>query len=423
MKEITEPKERALLVKLRTPGESRQEAGESIEELGRLVESAGGEVVGRLIQLRKVPDPAFYIGRGKAEEVKAAAAESGADLVVFDDDLSPTQDKNLEKLIDTRVLDRSELILDIFALRARTAQAMLQVELAQLEYLLPRLTRMWEHLSRIRGGIGLRGPGETQLEVDRRVIRKRIGHLRDRMEIVRRRRRRQRGRRAGEYNIALVGYTNAGKSTLFNRLTGSRIATGDRLFETLDARTRPLRAESGRQVLITDTVGFIRKLPHHLVASFRATLEEVVEARLLLHVVDVSTPGVVERIEVVDRVLEDLGAGATPVIHVFNKIDCGDPADHAAFRETYPGCVFTSCRDGKGIDGLKAAVLREVRRDALLLEYTIPLLDARTLARLYDAGEVLERSMAHGRMTVRVRMERETRDRLRKAGIRGVRVG
>ncbi len=420
---VEKRKERALLVKLVAPSDSPWEIDESLDELGRLVESAGGRVMGRVTQHRNAPDPAYYIGKGKAAEIKGIIEEIGCDLVVFDEDLSPTQDKNLEKLFGKRVLDRSELILDIFAQRARTSQAKLQVELAQLQYLLPRLTRMWEHLSRIRGGIGLRGPGEKQLEVDRRVIRKRIGNLRKQLNVVKKRRSQQRQRRSREYNIAIVGYTNTGKSTLFNTLTHSEVSTRNRLFETLDARTRNLDLGSARAVLITDTVGFIRKLPHHLVASFRATLEEVVEADLLLHVIDVSSNGMYEQIRVVEDVLADLNAIDKPIIHVFNKIDLleGELVKEG-IKPHYPDGVFTSAVEGSGMEQLKEALLREMRKDELVLEYSFPIDDSRSIARLYEVAKVLEKSAEDGMVKVRVWIEREARDRLQKEGIKCLRV-
>ncbi len=416
-------KEKALLVKLITPSDSPWEVEESLVELGRLVESAGGEVRGKVTQYRKRPDPAYYIGRGKALDLKGAAEAANCDLVVFDDDLTPTQEKNLEKCVEKRILDRSELILDIFALRARSRQARLQVELAQLQYLLPRLTRMWEHLSRIRGGIGLRGPGETQLEVDRRAIRERIGHLRKQLKVVKSRREQQRVRRSGVYNIAIVGYTNAGKSTLFNLLTGSDAAAGDRLFETLDARTRVLDLDSPRRVVITDTVGFIRKLPHHLVASFRATLEEVVEADLLLHVIDISSKGMSDQLEVVKDVLADLGVEEKRTIQVFNKVDLLENADVIARARSRDGIgVCTSARERSGIDDLRDAIEKEMRKDEVVMAFSFPLDDARSVARLYAAGRVMEKSAHDGRVTVTVRMERGMRDRLLKDGMQGLRV-
>ncbi len=423
LQNLEKEKEKALLVKLVLPSDSPWEVDESLEELERLVESAGGEVVGKVTQQKREVNPAFYIGKGKALEVKAMVESTGCDLVVFDDDLSPAQDRNLEKCVGKRILDRSELILDIFALRAKTNQAKLQVELAQLQYLLPRLKRMWEHLSRIRGGIGLRGPGETQLEVDRRVIRKRITTLQQQLKDVQRRRHQQRRRRSKEFNVALVGYTNAGKSTLFNRLTGSDVSTADRLFETLDARTRSLEIDSSRAVVITDTVGFIRKLPHHLVASFRATLEEVYEADLLLHVIDSSSSGVLEHIRVVEDVLSDLGVEGKPIIRVFNKLDRPESSEmEAGLRIHYPEGIFTSAVKGIGLDELKGVIRSEMVRDELLMEYSIPLVDARILSRLHSVGRVLDKSMEDGRVRVRVRIGREVRDRLSKDGISGVRL-
>jgi len=413
--------ERAILVKLIRPSESPREVEESLEELGRLVESAGGVIAGQALQTRKTPDPAYYIGKGKAEEIRLTAEERRCDLVIFDDDLSPAQVRNLERSVGKRVLDRSELILDIFAQRARTDQAKLQVELAQLQYLLPRLTRMWEHLSRIRGGIGLRGPGETQLEVDRRVVRKRIGHLTQRLEQVRGRRERQRDRRSSAFNIAIVGYTNAGKSTLFNLLTRSQVATGDRLFETLDARTRSFDIDSPRGAVITDTVGFIRKIPHHLIASFRATLEEVVEADLLLLVVDVSLSGKFDHMIVVREVLSDLGIDDKPVIHVFNKIDLPGGVEGAReMRLHHPDGIFISAALPLGIEDLVKAIGREIRKDEVLMEYSFPATDTHTLSRLYEEGKILQKSTVAGMLTVRVRMEREAGNRLLREGISGI---
>ena len=414
-------KERALLAKLVSPSDPRREVEESLEELGRLVGSAGGVVVGRVTQQRRRPDPAYYIGKGKALEIKALVESAGCDLVVFDDDLSPGQNKNLEACLGKRVLDRSGLILDIFALRARTKQARLQVELAQLEYLLPRLTRMWEHLSRIRGGIGLRGPGETQLEVDRRVIRRRIGSLRRQLLIVKRRRHRQRRHRSGAFHIALVGYTNAGKSTLFNRLTDAGASVGDRLFETLDARTRRLDLATSRAAMITDTVGFIRRLPHHLIESFRATLEEVIEADLLLHVIDMSSAAALDHIRVVEGVLAEIGAGEKPVIRVFNKVDRAEDAGlETGLQMHYPGGIPTSASRGTGLDLLRTAIRDEMSRGELLMEYSLPVVDSRALSRLHSLGRVLDESLEDGRMRVRVRIEGGMRDRLSKEGIRGI---
>src|SRR3954466_5230546 len=319
--ELDVPRERAILVGAPKKSEPAQVTDEHLEELERLTDTAGVDVVGQLIQRIDKPHPRLYIGEGKADELKEIVAAENATLVIFDDELSPAQGRNLEKVVGTRLMDRAELILDIFATRARSAEARAQVELAQLQYLRPRLTRMWAHLSRIRGGPGMRGPGETQLETDRRMVDLRITRLKDELEKVARQRVTQRKSRAGELRASLVGYTNAGKSSILRGLSGADVFVEDRLFATLDPTTRDVEVGEGYDVLLTDTVGFIRKLPHHLVASFRATLEEAAEADLLLHVIDSSHPGWEEQKDVVDEVLAELGMREQPQILVFNKID------------------------------------------------------------------------------------------------------
>ena len=296
-------------------------ADEHLEELTRLADTAGATVVGSLIQRIASPNPGLYLGSGKVAELKERVAESGTTLVMFDDELTPVQGKNLERELEVRVMDRAELILDIFVHRAKSNEAKLQVELAQLEYLLPRLARMWVHLSRIRGGIGLRGPGETQIETDRRLIRRRISTLKKKLERVARHRDVIRSGRRPVPTAALVGYTNAGKSSLLTALTGERTFVEDRLFATLDTLTREAALNGRGRVRLIDTVGFIRKLPHHLVASFRATIEEAGNADLLLHVIDASHHDWEEQVEVVDAVLRTLAVDGPPVIHVFNKMD------------------------------------------------------------------------------------------------------
>ena len=322
------------------------QADEHLEELARLADTAGAEIAGRIVQRIEKPTSHFYIGEGKVAEVGALAEETGATLVVFDEELAPVQGKNLERALDRRVMDRSELILDIFATRARSNEAKLEVELAQLEYLLPRLARMWVHLSRIRGGIGLRGPGETQLETDRRMIRRKISRLKEKLEKVERHREVVRGGRRPIPTAALVGYTNAGKSSLLRALSGADTFVEDRLFATLDTLTREMSLGNGRRLRLIDTVGFIRKLPHHLVASFRATLEEAGHADVLLHVVDASHPQWEEQVEVVNRVLDDLAVRQCPVVHVFNKMD--RLPDDRAFQEgtgsRYEHSVFVSAK-------------------------------------------------------------------------------
>jgi len=321
------------------------------------VDTAGTEIAGRLVQRIEAPHPATYLGSGKIEQLKGLVSDTEATLVVFDEELAPAQGKNLEQVLDRRIMDRAELILDIFALRARSNEAKLQVELAQLEYMLPRLARMWVHLSRIRGGIGLRGPGETQIETDRRLIRRRISTIKRKLKDVERHRSVIRGGRRGIPTAALVGYTNAGKSSLLVALTGAKTFIEDRLFATLDTLTRETSLDGGKRVRLIDTVGFIRKLPHHLVASFRATLEEAAEADVLLHVIDVSHPEWAEQVEVVEEVLGDLGLAETPVVHVFNKMDAVPDAEavRGRVKEQYERAVCVSASTGS-IDELKDAL-------------------------------------------------------------------
>jgi GTP-binding protein HflX len=341
-------RERALLV-----GHAARNGGgldRSLDELERLADTAGARVLGRLTQRRGTIHPATFIGRGKVEELKGCVEEGDPDLVIFDDDLSPAQVRNLEKALACKVVDRSELILDIFARRARTRESRLQVELAQLEYTLPRLTGLWKHLERQAGGIGTRGPGETQLETDRRIVRERIGRLKKQLQGVERERETQRRRRRREFRAALIGYTNAGKSTLFNALTRSSVPVEDRLFATLDATTRQLVSPDRRVALVTDTVGFIHKLPHHLVASFHSTLTEVVEADLLLHVVDAADPELVHRMTAVEEVMQDILELPRPTVLVFNKADLiVDEARIAGLRAEFGGCFVVSAHTGEGL--------------------------------------------------------------------------
>ncbi len=348
--------ERAVLV-----GHSARDVGgaleRSLDELALLADTAGATVHGRISQRRGTVHPATYIGKGKVEELKALADEHDVHLVVFDDDLTPAQVKNLEKKLDRKVIDRSELILDIFSRRARTRESRLQVELAQLEYTLPRLTGMWKHLERQAGGIGTRGPGETQLETDRRLVRERIAKLKQELESVERERETQRRRRRREFRAALVGYTNAGKSTLFNALTRSQVFVENRLFATLDATTRQMVSPKRQVALLTDTVGFIRKLPHHLVASFHSTLVEAIEADLLLHVVDAADPDFRQQMLAVEGVLEDIMETPRPTTLVFNKCDLlEDESIAAGLRAEFAGCHVVSARTGEGLDELRAAV-------------------------------------------------------------------
>jgi len=321
----------------------RKSQEDALAELALLTETAGAEVVRIVRQRRDAIHPGTFVSKGKLDELKAMANSGEADLFIFDDDLQPNQVRRLQDELKKKILDRSELILDIFAARARTREAKLQVELAQLEYLLPRLTKMWSHLSRTGGGIGTRGPGETELETDRRLVRDKISMLKEKMRGVEKERQVQRNRRQKLHRTALVGYTNAGKSTLMNALTKANVLAEDKLFATLDATTRRLVWADGLVTLLSDTVGFVRKLPHHLVASFKSTFEEVVEADLLLHVVDASHPDAGPQIDAVERVLEEIGAGSRRTLLVLNKADrIVDEAALAGLALQYPGAIITS---------------------------------------------------------------------------------
>lgn len=411
-------KERAILVGVALNG--RNELEEDLEELSALADTAGAEVIGVLTQMRKEINPGYFIGRGKAEELARMCTELGADLVIFGHDLTPAQVRNLEKLLNVRVVDRTELILDIFAKRARTKQAMIQVELAQLQYQLPRLRRMWQHLSRLGGGIGTRGPGETQLEVDQRRAKKRIADLQQQLqEIQRQTVVRVQSRKESElFTIALVGYTNAGKSTLMNILTGANVFVEDRLFATLDATTRVLFLPDGHKVLLTDTIGFVRNLPPHLIASFHATLEEVRTADLLLHVVDVSHPMADERIEVVEKTLQEIGASDKATILVLNKADKLPPEwDRRALLDRYSNsnAVLVSALTGEGIDNLLMRVQEEfVRMRVVKVHARLALWAQSLIAFVYRNGVVRNILYDTDRVTVEAEMERPFAERLQK---------
>ena len=349
--------ERAVLVGL--AGREGSPPARSLEELARLADTAGARVKATLVQRRGTTHPATFLGRGKLDELKTVSADADADMVIFDDDLTPAQVRNLEKAVGLKVVDRSELILDIFARRARTRESRLQVELAQLQYLLPRLTGLWRHLERQAGGIGTRGPGETQLETDRRIVREKIARMKDQLKSVERERETQRRRRRAMFRVALVGYTNAGKSTLFNALTRANVHVENRLFATLDATTRQMVSPDRQVALITDTVGFIRKLPHHLVASFHSTLVEAIEADLLLHVVDGADPDFRRQIDAVEEVLEGLLDDPRPPTLVFNKCDLMSEDELAGRRAAYSGASFVSARRGMGLTTLREAIWAE----------------------------------------------------------------
>ncbi len=387
-------RERALLAALRLPRQRRYEVEESLDELGRLAESAGAEVVGRVTQERLAPTPKLYFGKGKVDELRASSEREGANLMISDDALSPVQERNLGGSLGLKVIDRTALILDIFAQRARTMEGKLQVELAQLSYLLPRLVGQWKHLERLGGGIGTRGPGETQLESDRRMIRHRIEKIRGELGRVRVHRRLLRGRRkaAGVPVVALVGYTNSGKTTLLNRLTGAEHAAADQLFVTLDPAARLVSRAGHAPFILTDTVGFIRKLPHQLVAAFKATLEELEEADVLVHVVDASHPGLDEQMLAVDSLLADLELGPRPTIVALNKVDRLDEgAALSALVDRFEG-VALSARTGEGVDALLDRIELALRPGVERVRLCIPYRDGTALAHCYERGRVLARS-------------------------------
>jgi GTPase len=408
--------ERALLVGLALGGRSRRLTDASVEELGLLVKAAGAEVVGSVVQERRQRDPATLIGRGKVEEVKQLSDERKADLLVFDDDLSPAQQRNLEEEVERKTIDRTQLILDIFARRARTREGKLQVELAQLKYLLPRLVGSSAALSRLGGGIGTRGPGETKLETDRRRIRHRISVLSKEIDVVRRRRTqlRERRQKSAVPTVTLVGYTNAGKTTLFNALTGDDAVASDALFVTLDPLVRKVRLPDRRELLVSDTVGFIDRLPHSLVAAFRATLEEVAASDLLVHVIDASNPDREGQMAAVRSVLTEVGADQVPSIEVFNKLDRLDLGERARLQAIYPGAIAMSALTGEGRDELVAALETRLALDTTLvqLEFDASSEEDRVrIAYLYRVGRIRRHESSDGRVLIEADLPRRVLDR------------
>jgi GTP-binding protein HflX len=404
--ELTVHLERAFLVSVALP--ERPGVGDNpLEELRGLAETAGAKVIGGMTQKRHEINPASYIGRGKLEELKEQVEALDADVIIFDNDLSPGQVRNLEKATSRKVLDRSELILDIFATRARSMEAKLQVELAQLEYSLPRLRKMWAHLSPMKGGIGLRGPGETQLEEDRRLVAARIRDLKARLVEVQARREREVRTRREEHTLSLVGYTNAGKSTLMNALTGAGVYVEDKLFSTLDTRTRQWHIRGWGRVLLSDTVGFIRELPHHLVASFKATLEEARQARLLLHVVDAGSPFAEEQIKAVNTVLAELGCDKKPTLLVLNKIDrLTDRSYLDVLMKDHPRGVAVSAATGAGLSALADAVIEALAADFAEAEVETGAGNGKVLAYLNAHAEVYRQEYNDNRVLIRCYLPR-----------------
>lgn len=397
--------ESAVLVGVELP--DQEAARDNLDELAGLVESAGAEVVGRITQRRTAPDVTTYLGKGKLEQLQLMIRATDADVVIFDNNLSPAQIRNLERELGVKVLDRTEVILDIFSTRARTHEARLAVELAQLEYSLPRLKRMWTHLSRIKAGVGMRGPGEKQLETDRRLVEKRIAELRGELGRVLRRKEREVAARSERMTVSLIGYTNAGKSTLLNKLTGADVLAADKLFATLDTRTRRWQLPGWGPVLLSDTVGFIRDLPHSLIASFKATLEEARQADLLLHVVDASNPTAAEQIAAVYCVLDELGIREKDTILVLNQIDALQELGAVdMLRDRYPTAVAVSARTGEGLSRLAMAVSDALSRHFLDVDIETDVANGRLLAYLAKHGEILSRTYADDRVSIHCRIPR-----------------
>jgi len=383
--------EKAILVGLYSAETDRTVATEHLDELEQLVLTAGGVTVRKILQNRKRPDPATYIGKGKLNDLASLAGTDEVDLIIFDDDLSPTQTRNIQKATDAKVIDRSGIILDIFAGRAKTSAAKMQVELAQLQYLLPRLTRLWTHLSRQKGGIGTKGPGETQIETDRRLIGKRIATLKEKLDKLDRQRTTQRKGREQVPRAALVGYTNAGKSTLMNALTSTNVLAEDKLFATLDATVRRLDM-AGQTFLLSDTVGFIRKLPHNLIESFKSTLDEIREADILIHLVDGSSPVLDDYVEVVKSTLIELEADKKPTLMVLNKADrITDPERMIALRNQYPEAIFISAEQKVGLQRLEEEIVRHLNKEFITKSALLSLNDHKTVASIHDIAEVLDK--------------------------------
>ncbi|HEY9187584.1 MAG TPA: GTPase HflX [Ignavibacteria bacterium] len=386
----TKKVETAILIGVSNRFISPEEVMFSLDELERLVSTAGGETIQKVVQNRERIDSAFFIGKGKAEYIAEICNEKNVDIVVFDDDLSPVQVRNLENLTNRKVLDRSSVILDIFASHARTTEAKTQVELAQLEYLLPRLTRRWTHFSKQYGGIGTKGPGETQIETDRRLIKKKISYLKEKLRQIKQQKEIQRKQRSNLPRLALVGYTNAGKSTLMNLITGANVITENKLFSTLDTTVRKVTLSPSREFLISDTVGFIKKLPHHLIVSFLTTLSEAVESDILIHVIDISDPMVDENIKVVNETLKELNCESKPIIMVFNKIDLlKDRELITYYKQKYINSVFISAVRSININSFIEQIFSMLNLH--LKEYTLflKLDEQKLLSMIYNTAKVI----------------------------------
>ncbi len=407
--------ERAILVALNSRDISREMVDEHLAELEELALTAGAETIIKVIQDRYSIDPAYYIGKGKAQELVYMAESNDIDLLIFDDDLSPVQVRNLERLINKKIVDRSGLILDIFASRAKTKEAKTQVELAQLQYLLPRLTRAWTHLSKQYGGIGTKGPGETQIETDRRIIRTRIGMLKEKLAKIESQRTTQSTGRKDMIKISLVGYTNAGKSTLFNLLTTSSVFAEDKLFATLDSTTRSFELEKKQKILLSDTVGFIRKLPPHLIASFKSTLNEVRDADIILHVIDLSHPFYEDHISVVEQTLKDLNCQNTTSLKIFNKIDAADDRNKIQYiRNKYDNCVIISAQRGINIPKLKEKIIKITKENFVQEKIALKQADSKKAAKIHTLAEVISSKYDEKWIHITYRTNKENSEKIKK---------
>jgi GTP-binding protein HflX len=396
-------KEKAILVAIKIGKQKRETVEEYLTELEMLAETAGAETIIKIIQERARPDAAYYIGKGKAEEIAQLAEMNDAVLVIFDDDLSPSQIRNLEKIINKKIIDRSGLILDIFAKHARTSEAKTQVELAQLRYTLSLLTRAWTHLSKQYGGIGTKGPGETQIETDRRIIRNRISRLKSILEKIEKQQLTKSAQRQNSFQISLVGYTNAGKSTLLNLLTSAEILAEDKLFATLDSTTRLYSKDKGKEILISDTVGFIRKLPPTLVASFRSTLNVVRQADLILHVIDLSNPVYEEHIKTVDKTLKELKCDKKKTLLVFNKVDLvSDTHVLEVAKANYPEAVFISAERGINIQQLRKNIDNIINFNSIKKEIIIPIEETKLISTIYDFASVIEKKYVENNLILTI---------------------
>ena len=407
--------ERALLVALIKGNVDSDIVKEHLDELEELASTAGAETVRKIVQAKYSADPAFYIGKGKAGELIDVVEKDQIDVMIFDDDLSPTQVRNLERTLNRKIIDRSGLILDIFASRAKTREAKTQVELAQLQYLLPRLTRAWTHLSKQYGGIGTKGPGETQIETDRRIIRNRISHLKENLKRIESQRNIQTRGREEFTRICLVGYTNAGKSTLFNRLTDSGVLAEDKLFATLDSTTRAINFNKNSKILLSDTVGFIRKLPAHLVASFKSTLNEVRDADVILHVVDISHHYFEDHIKVVDETLKDLSSDKKTIIRIFNKVDILKDRQKISYvMNSYKNGLIISAEKGINIPALVDKLIKISETSFVEENIALSLEDSKTAAKIHSLAEVLDTKYDDSKIHIKYKTNRHNSDKIKK---------